>query len=758
MSTVRAKGLAEEENKKFNSEKSDGGRRYRDELHHKLQLAFSFGEVDADKLPTVTGKMGKSFSMIWNSVSSLDLSATDFENDFKDQLDAFQVTDQGKDLDDDTKALLPQIAKLYQAAYLLDVLTKIELKKINAQNYRADVPIKIQHLKKENLDNKVVEEFKNLAEEIKLCHVEYVKSADQYQRDIQNRVRESAETFTIRCQDTLTISKENFQSAQAEIANLNIELKYSVEQDETQENFAAAIKNLENLIVQIKAIEIPKIPDQKNFFNRPNVPYITPNEFYAKIGKLQGLYDTEVQKILERRNAISTELHGIDSLSMPYFITKREAELSELLLLKFSEKEHFKKIQEPILAAIKDQYSFYSSHKSCWVKVSSVATTLFEKLNELNPETIANDKAEIKKAYQAAADYLQAELTLLDGLDENLRLTMTDRHADMKSSHAKDYEIIQKLRQEYGDTYFEYKSSLENTEKNYLAELNAIRKAKEEEKKHLIDMCTLEIEKLKQIDVVATVKKNQQEALRKAQEEKEEDARRLNDRQEEIALLTQGIVPTPLTRINSNKNANEQEVLIEHEHKAVNQNFRLPSPTPYRVGGGLSGIGSVGSLALLVTAFVFKVAFLGFIASNPIGWAGLAVAALTLMVGAITLGVKARNKKIKNTLLQKFAPDKQENLYQQNENLKKQKKYSCTTRHLMMNYGIKIKNAETENIEELACEVVGKEYVDVPLYLNRTNGALYFKKTNDQVVQKTPVPDIKERFDQTVMSYAPLGA
>lgn len=152
--------------------------------------------------------------------------------------------------------------------------------------------------------------------------------------------------------------------------------------------------------------------------------------------------------------------------------------------------------------------------------------------------------------------------------------------------------------------------------------------------------------------------------------------------------------------------SNQRGQLIPSPH--VKKKFSLPKSRNYLIPGVVNEF-----LAATLTGL----AFAAFMTTTPIGWGIAATLAATCCVSIGTVFLtKAYNRHKKNNLLKQFDQNTQEDLFQINEDLKKEK-IDSSTRHFIIKHGMTVdKNYRSQDKDEVA--YVMKDKHQIRFFLN----------------------------------------
>lgn len=222
----------------------------------------------------------------------------------------------------------------------------------------------------------------------------------------------------------------------------------------------------------------------------------------------------------------------------------------------------------------------------------------------------------------------------------------------------------------------------------------------------------------------------------------------------------------------SNVLLEEKQHLLAHSDRTSSRSqlnntiFTPRSPISHRVGavaGSLTGtaVTAVGTTAIVMAAssaktaaIISTVGFLGFLASNPVGWGiGLGIAAAVLIAATATLCVKAHNIYTKNKLFDKTSdPAAKQRLHLKNEWLKSNEapfKMSKDNRRGLLGAGLEIDTIKNEK-GSYECHFVEEKDEDKSAQVNKVaivyapnNKSFFFSvKDSKNLIHQEPVESL----------------
>ncbi len=379
--------------------------------------------------------------------------------------------------------------------------------------------------------------------------------------------------------------------------------------------------------------------------------------------------------------------------------------------------------------------------------------------------TLKNSIAKAENLKTELARQIHVINTLIsDEKDEqNVELTMK-----MDDELTQEIDAVAKIAKEQGNRWSQWHSNDKKGVQGALTDLNLsliyiqsmavvdrhALKMRQEELQEEINTINKKILELKQAEMAAKRSREETVKLRRLFENKKNQITDLLP----AAFLKQQAIEKRLVERNLNQAKSAYLLRLETQKNRLMQkiNFSLPSPKPLAFFAGVSSLSSLGVLGVAVAAFTFKVAAFAFIVSNPIGWmTGIALSAIALISTASVMGTKAYNRNVKNKLLQQYDKDIQQDLFKENETLKKEKNFSSRKmRHLKMKHAVKIKAEIPAEDGNIACQVLGQESKQIPLYWNVGTKQLLFKAFN----QTVPVAADTNEFAAQIKRYSAAPA
>lgn len=685
------------------------GSRHRADLYEKFFAALTFGENN----PSESVKF-RLFATVWEQLTSSENKADDFLNDFARRFAAIDFSDIQKS-NPEIVQMLQQLGPLYRYAFSLDLWESMQGKQRAANEYVKSCSHHMQKLQRET-----TQAMNDLGGEIDQFLAELVRKEMLFNEKCDFlKTPAGRVTFEAKKSDWRRRCEDNDNVFERELTRLTLAISDLEHELDEAADFAAIQAKKDQLHEELlvwKAKSAPAMSETIIDSMLEPMQEVRLNYQHLDEAYRQLLYRFSKVKLKTEADVadIRQDVQSLHDKQHAFFLTQREIKLAHTLL---ADDKQLSTVEKTIIDVVRKQYYQYQGLSAYVIATPAVdiwnpgvagfVSGLCSQRAMINSEAIffksqGEDKLVLEK--QIAEVVLLAKKTLVEHEKKIVDTRLHSRHPGF--SELSDRPLLEKIDQRIQRAVHDSSNSYTQIEEQLRNELNTLVAERQANRARLIAKCEVQIARLKTLE----------------------------DRKSRKMLQNQQLLNELSARPSSG------------------QAFELPSPTPKVALSALAGVVSGFSVTSGVM-LALQVGLTGVMISNPVGWGiGLLAVGAVAMIGAISFGVQAYNRHVKNKLITKWQwiSSHREQLFVQNDALKNaasENKIQCprSTRHVMMACGIILNPQANVSLEEIPCKLTGDLLPRQPLYFNRSTGAVYFKKSGS-VASRPITPESPEFY------------
>lgn len=673
----------------YDAKKVKPGEKHRNELYVTLFNAFSYGETEP------SAKI-QAFVELWQRLEAVAKTA----DPVSDQLvTRWSQIDYSAIKQNEIIQMYAQVGVLYRLAFALDVFDQLDEKQRaalefsecshDAQRIRVDTTQEMDRLSEST--GKLCEDF---TRDLRSFHEHLI-----FLKSSAGRANfESRKTvWRAKCNNNMSILDTELKGITTQIDDFAHDNK-----DADEKTIMARKAELLHAMDQLEKRKMPKPPldEIQLMVDSLNEASLKLNHFIEDEHKLVDIWHDKAKTIQQHVHHLNEQLQLTKAKNGKFSLTEREKKLANELLF---EAKDLSKVQKDILDVVYNQYYKYQALASFVISNAVLVwnpgvTTIINKLFAIWSATHLN-----KLWMDKQNKILFAEHHILQTLS-NTEVALTKhiqqlQHtalviSDHRFSDVRNDALLKKIEAWITHSINDAKQSIEQLKTSLTAEIQVLRSGVIEERRKWQAKCEVQKQRL------------------------------------------ESITQTKVKHLKQYEDASQITLANLTRRPAFQSHFKLPSAGSKGLLSALSGLAGV-SLVVMGTIATL---------SNPIGW-GLGLLGLgVLSIGvASRFAVQAYHRYKKNTLLEKRKLNlvAQQQLFMQNDVIKDEvahKRMHCprSTRHLMMACGIIIQAESKESKDDFSCILTGERQPELPLYLNKTNGLLYFRRQSTQITEDSP--------------------